>query len=1519
MDLIRKIRRENGCDQEMLQRARSDPEILSTIKALQGNASRDELYSKSTHFLLEFIQNADDNTYAADVLPQLCLTLGPDSKGDAMIGIMCNEIGFKEENVIAICKIGASTKKNVQGYIGFKSVFRVADVVHIASGKYMFRLDRREELGMITPIWNEKSPGTILKGWTSFHLELARSENPKEMAARLVELSSSLLLFLRRLRSLSVTIKLGDRRLDRVIVIKCTHKNQLAHVEKIDNGVVSSQRFFMMKTLTPTYPDSKQRLGITKSEIILAFPINDSGEPHISPQPVHAFLPLRHYGFSFIIQADFLTSANREDVLFGLSWNVKLRQGIIKNFLSAVLKQFPSLPALQFTWIRYLPDGIRDNFFRVVEVDLVNLLKTSPIFCTADKRYKKPSQFVTVPSNFCHGDGAPLIPERYLPGDLSYLSPQYDLKSDGEYIARLGVLPMSEYAFVVSLQRMRDIITLQSETWHELVCAQLCSIHQAKDPKINLVISDLELLPLCDGTWARGDSASSIFFDSQLAGVPQDLGMKLLKSGIRPSSWRYCLFQSLGVREADSRNVATKILETHRDPALKRNVNFLIGHAVFMFVHRQSPPAGLRVMDDKCIITHSKEVYFDIAHPGQTVRMRDVLRSPARFLHPNYMEVDLKDRQDEWPKWLQEVLLVNVYPRLINSIPAREFLELPHNISAQQFLLVLRETWPHWSGNISAKGISILSKIQLTCENGTVQDLGATFLRRGPLGHYDDLPFLPAKLPSSAHWQFLRELGVVMQVDPAFFLWRLRSLKGDGKVDAGIDKIYKQLEARFDDDPDTIRMAFANEALIFCPARSEKKWFSLAETVWTGPPSMISKPVLKVAYPSLEKLFRLQLCLSSANSNILADEITLLAKKWRGKIIPVTVCDQVLSILHNIGQAITSHPLREPEWLASLVDESIFPVSVPSKGLVLCSRKDHFYVPDRSGEFRDLFGSSVPLLSPSSVTPIQHIMPVLDCLIFSSHMKYLESSVTVQSTISGDRALDCALTEKYQGRFSYIERLVHHGSPSSMQLDALDQLRSMTIYSVERIQCEFSLESFHHRKGQELVFEGDEGHMSIVRARSSSSGKCDIIICNRLADLLGVQMDNLLTLVSHSRDAVDMIMKMKGIPSLSASKLSGRRPAVSSRNSAPARTENSQQNSSILDALSAQSAFDRAREANPQQHQVSKGLTFSSVAHPVVSSSSRSLMEVGAGQKVLDKPCPVVTASEPILNTSVLTSKLELAVSNPTGNPPSSSSNQNSASIELVPSKLEAAPEVSKHDQLALKAISLKHSAKPRHAESAVPTVFGVLSFESKDASSREQVPAGVALGHRGPGEQPEQRSSIDVLEPSAKTFKAKKQNNRASTKQENSLKRAGAHAEQPQLDLNARIWKAKQDSRANTKEQYRSSEFAAKELSQSALSSAIKSFIRSDTAIDLSSNRAAACTTIQLNPPSWQLYSANFEHAILQPSVQEKVDVFLAEDSRSRESQAAAPSNTETGSTSHAIGAAGEYYVGFFINTTSN
>lgn len=174
---------------------------------------------------------------------------------------------------------------------------------------------------------------------------------------------------------------------------------------------------------------------------------------------------------------------------------MKLWSGIIDVFTRAT-ERFKLRPILQFIWFRFLPINIRNSFFRPTENNIIQRLKNLPNFCTGNGAFKKPSEFVTVPSAYRGENVEPLIPEDYL-----YLSPKYDNSADGTYFARLGVEPMSERAFLVGLEKMKDCISLQSEAWHELVCCQFYAIPRVRGRVIRQEIQLLHLLPLSDGTW----------------------------------------------------------------------------------------------------------------------------------------------------------------------------------------------------------------------------------------------------------------------------------------------------------------------------------------------------------------------------------------------------------------------------------------------------------------------------------------------------------------------------------------------------------------------------------------------------------------------------------------------------------------------------------------------------------------------------------------------------------------------------------------------------------------------------------------------------------------------------------------------------------------------------------------------------------------------------------------------------------------------------------------------------------
>jgi hypothetical protein len=125
----------------------------------------------------------------------------------------CNDVGFSPRKVEALCRVGQSTKKggdNATRYvgekgIGFKSVFKAADVVWISSGPYSFKFDKSKQLGMIATIWNA-FPAPAKLGFTSLYLQLFESYNKRGLLDELRSLDSRLLIFLRRLRIMTISI-----------------------------------------------------------------------------------------------------------------------------------------------------------------------------------------------------------------------------------------------------------------------------------------------------------------------------------------------------------------------------------------------------------------------------------------------------------------------------------------------------------------------------------------------------------------------------------------------------------------------------------------------------------------------------------------------------------------------------------------------------------------------------------------------------------------------------------------------------------------------------------------------------------------------------------------------------------------------------------------------------------------------------------------------------------------------------------------------------------------------------------------------------------------------------------------------------------------------------------------------------------------------------------------------------------------------------------------------------------------
>ena len=360
----------------------------------------DNLYSKDTRFLYELIQNAEDNSYSTATAdgeePFLAFKLYPDK-----IIIDSNEDGFSKSNIKAICTINKSTKKHSAGYIGekgigFKSVFKIARKVHIQSGPFSFafshtREDDDDGLGMITPYY-EDAEELLMGVRTRMTLTLSDPTKFEELASEFRAVPDTFLMFLSRLQRLSIELYQPDNtstathyskretkenELYTTILAKTTCKG----MEKS----TSEQKYYTMKSDLHDLPfdearKDKEGNSIDRATVILAFPVDEHDEPVLKQQYTYAFLPLRRVGFKFLIQADFVTQANREDVVHSKR-NQAVLKGVANAFADAVVV-FCKRSLLRYRWMRYLPaeDFITNDFWRTLWTLVREKLEQTPPF-----------------------------------------------------------------------------------------------------------------------------------------------------------------------------------------------------------------------------------------------------------------------------------------------------------------------------------------------------------------------------------------------------------------------------------------------------------------------------------------------------------------------------------------------------------------------------------------------------------------------------------------------------------------------------------------------------------------------------------------------------------------------------------------------------------------------------------------------------------------------------------------------------------------------------------------------------------------------------------------------------------------------------------------------------------------------------------------------------------------------------------------------------------------------------------
>ena len=481
--------------------ARANP-LAATLQRTIEHLSQD-LYSKETHFILELIQNAEDNRYGEDVKPDLTFILlskdpteTPGTEGALLV--INNEAGFQPEHVDVLCDVGRTTKTKREGYvgekgIGFKSVFVVSSQPHVFSAGYQFRFqeepDPQAQLGYIVPYWVSEIPPEVKvhgnKTCIVLPIKLKPGKQEQEDVAKgLKAIAPETILFLSKLQGLTVQIE-GRRPIE---VIRDDKNRPLVEFMTDDQIVefwVSEQ-----EPLVPSDLHEEKRENITSRKVSVALPLAaDAG----SSGQVFAFLPTRERsGFPFLINADFILSTSRESIQHDRPWNLWLRDCIAPVFVQAFTSLLDS-PRYRARAYSYIPLGtdVHEEFFKATVGAIQDELRDRAVIWTFDgETLVKPSVARLAPTKFRELMKSADIPSQLRKTPLVHP----DIKPYRQQLKALGIKDLTHEEIIECL---KDESWLESQDleWFIALYEYFSEQSWATEERLR----ELRLLPLQDG------------------------------------------------------------------------------------------------------------------------------------------------------------------------------------------------------------------------------------------------------------------------------------------------------------------------------------------------------------------------------------------------------------------------------------------------------------------------------------------------------------------------------------------------------------------------------------------------------------------------------------------------------------------------------------------------------------------------------------------------------------------------------------------------------------------------------------------------------------------------------------------------------------------------------------------------------------------------------------------------------------------------------------------------------------
>ncbi|RAR05911.1 hypothetical protein DDE83_007182 [Stemphylium lycopersici] len=883
----------------------------------------EQIYSSKYRFLYELIQNADDSAYCvahgASVQPFLRFEVSPET-----VMVETNEDGFTRANIEAICATGKSSKKTsaADNHIGekgfgFKSVFAIADEVHIQSGIWSFRFEHSEGddgIGMVTPL--DAEPANLPADVTT-RITLRLTQTTENEYQKLLDafngMPETTIFFLQRLQKVHVRVTaldgaVRDSIFEKQAVDASVSRIQITRQDSEDTPVTDTSLFRCVEHVVDNMPKDKRRKGRKSASVKLAFPVDpDTHQPKLSKLGQHAFayLPLqRLQNIQFLIHSDFITSASRESVV-QCPWNDTILKGVAEAFGTAVQSWANEDDPLRYSWLDYLPTDHMDGQWGALLSLIQANLADRPILQTWEsKQFKQPGKLCILEEYMLH-EGEPILEDLQ---DEIYLAPEY-IPCYASKLFPLGVSKVDMNAILERLQadlhdrsRYRLFMTEPNDKWHEAF-AGLFLTWELSSPEKSVLLTKLEgllMIPLwLHSQWAyvrlqdRHGRDDIYFSHTGGVAIPDSLGLYLLDTHASLNPTRKRFYKMLGVKECSQELVIAKIKEKHLLPEAPSDSN---SHILYLFRANEDPSSVRKwafvKTDAGDFVKNSEKLYFpsegayDMYQLSKRMARKNLerLRDTAVFLNKSLVTLAsgcTNEQNVMWEYWLQQATGARRYPPLLRTTADGKKTTLSPAFLAictytpSKFLGMLRAHWSDYQKEASlVKGDLMGRKVKTISQSS--QPLRATYLPTEavlsgvrelglpatdfPILHLDIPPSLPATLDETNQrkWRFLEEFGVRFQPDLAFYkhaLQKTKSLPDTPRFEQVIMVYVSMAKCTTASDKEDL-LAFFSEKLIFDPLRST--WLDISQCIWHGPSFMRYKTVIATHYgnePLLKSFF----------------------------------------------------------------------------------------------------------------------------------------------------------------------------------------------------------------------------------------------------------------------------------------------------------------------------------------------------------------------------------------------------------------------------------------------------------------------------------------------------------------------------------------------------------------------------------------------------------------------------------------------------------------------------------------